>query len=627
MITGMLLREVDRTGRVSFVGFYSGRVRRILPALALTTTVVAVLSIGVVSESARGVTGGTGIAASFFVSNLFLAGRASGYFDPSPVLNPFLHLWSLSVEEQFYFVFPAGLMLLIAAARRRRLHDRAVLVISMAAAAVFSFAISLVTTGHGSGAVDSGAQFAFYMAPARAWEFAVGGLLAAAAVPLARVARPRAAILGYVGAAVVVGGAVGLDGSTPYPGTAALIPVVGTAFMIMAGTAKSRGVPTLLGLRPFTRIGDISYSWYLWHWPMIVFAAALWPGSALAKLMGAGGSLIPALCSYRWLERPIHTDLRWRGRRAVGLAAVCVAVPVASCLALLNSPLPSANAATRALLRASHLRHADHVRRCDLGVPIGQQAGRCTWRVPHAHGTIALVGDSNAGQFTEPIVRAAARLGYDVSVATYPNCPLVEVLVHTPIYTPTSCRSFVDRSVAELVASPPDLVVLGSATPVYLEDGSVTLRDMATGAEAHTPDLKTALWTDGLRRVLRHLHRAGVPVLLIHAVPQWLDWHAGACAVVEVYFSPQSCGTTQSAQTANQFRRRALLAERRAVRTVPGAATVDFFAQLCPTGTCATNRGDRWDYHDGRHLSVVGSIALTSRFVTELRAALGRASR
>ena len=110
--------------------------------------------------------------------------------------------------------------------------------------------------------------------------------------------------------------------------------------------------------------------------------------------------------------------------------------------------------------------------------------------------------------------------------------------------------------------------------------------------------------------------------MVVHTVPQWLDWNGRGCAVVRVYRAPQSCGATQNRTTVNDFRRQALIAERRAVSAVPAASAVDFIAQLCSPTTCATNRGDEWLYRDGRHLSVVGATQLTDHFATAITAAL-----
>ena len=624
VITSLLLRELDRTGTLSFAAFYARRVRRILPALALTTVVVAVGSLGAVSEPIRATTARTGVAASLFVSNIFLYRSPNGYFDAAPTLNPLLHMWSLSVEEQFYFVFPAVLAVGALIARRIRPGSRWALGLVIGAVALVSFAIGLYTTNAGPDPATFNSQFAFYMAPARAWEFAVGALLGVGAIRLARIPRTTAIGFGIIGAALVGIGAFTIDGTTPFPGTAALLPVVGTALLLAAGTATTAGVSGLLGIRPMIWIGDRSYSWYLWHWPIIVFAAALWPGNDRIKLIAAAASLLPAWLSYRWIERPIHTNARWQGRRAFALASACIVVPIVACVALLRAPLPAADAATQSFLTASRTHHADKVRGCNRGLPVSDQPARCTWGVANPKGSIVLLGDSNAGQFTEPVARAANRLGYNFSVATFPTCPFVDLNVRAPKLRTSECRRFVTTTVDELVADPPALVVLASSTPIYLSTDTVTFANPATGTVSSSTAEKSAAWNGGLERVLGQLGRGGIPTLVVHTIPQWLEWDSRDCAVVRVYLSPESCGASQTRGAVAEFRQAALTAEERAVRAVPSSSEIDFVTQLCSATTCSTNRGNVWTYRDGRHLSVRGSLGLTDEFALALRSALSR---
>ena len=235
VITGLLLREVDGTDGISFAAFYARRVRRILPALALTTAVVAIASIGAISQFTRGITARTGIAASLIVSNIYLYRSPNGYFDLDPSRNPLLHMWSLSVEEQFYLVFPALLVGALIVARRTGRDRRTVMALTIAAVASISFVLSVIATNAGPNAGGLNSRFAFYMAPTRAWEFAAGALLGLFAAKLARVPAGVALGAGVAGAGLVAAGALLIDGSTAFPGTAALLPVVGTALLLVAG--------------------------------------------------------------------------------------------------------------------------------------------------------------------------------------------------------------------------------------------------------------------------------------------------------------------------------------------------------------------------------------------------------
>ncbi len=620
VITAMLLRESAATGRFSLTDFYARRVRRIMPASAVTIGVVALVSIGAVNSSSQDVTARTGIAGSLFTANVLLARASNGYFDVVATNNPLLHIWTLSVEEQFYFVLPALMLAGLVAASRLRRDPRRTLGWLIGAVAVGSFFVGWYltnTTGSVPG-ISSPTQFAFYMAPARAWEFAVGALTALGLPWWQRLPSRVAHVLAGAGALLVVLAMFAIDGATPFPGTAALIPVLGTALLIIAGTRVQTGVPALLSLRPLVIIGDASYSWYLWHWPLIVFFVALLPGVGWAAFVGALVSIGPAWISYRFVETPFRHDATVRGRRAVGVATICVAIPVALCLVLLVVPKPSASAATNALLRAK-APHATQSGPCNRGVPYGALPTRCTWAVDDARGEVVLFGDSNAGHFVEPFTAAANALNLDATVTTLPVCPFVDLEVSAAGRPGSAkpCHRWVTRSLEALEDTRPDVVVLAASGPIYLES-TAAFRDPVTGERATSSADKARLWSNGLERVLRRLETAGIRTVVIHTVPQFLTWDSRNCADALVYFAPGRCGVDQSrAQVAN-FRRDSLAADRRAVRAVPGAIAVDFLDDLCDT-RCSTNQGDRWLYRDGRHLSVVGARTLTDRFEAILR--------
>ena len=632
VITAMLLRELTGSGRLSFAGFYARRVRRILPASALAISAVALASVLAINPSAQKLTARTGITGSLFVANIMLARGNTGYFDVAPTSNPLLHIWSLSVEEQFYLAFPALLVIGFILARRRfpNTEPRRVVGAIVGGVAVVSFIVSWYATFHTSTVAGVGinAQLAFYLAPTRAWEFAVGALLAIAVPHINRLPRGLAVWSGIAGAALVGAAAFGLSGTTPFPGTAALLPVSGTALLVVAGTIGTNHVSRALSVRPMTRIGDLSYSWYLWHWPLIVFTSALFPMEDHAAWIGAAISVVPAWLSFKYLETPVRLDTRVRGRRALMVAAVCIIVPALCSFFLLHAPKPSASAATKALLTASAQSHASESHRCNLGVPFAALPPRCSYPVARARGRVVLLGDSNAGHFVEPAGRAANALGYDLVFGTYPDCPFVDLVVSNAIRPASTlrCRTFVAKSLGQLIVEKPDLVLLAASGPLYLTSDTM-FRDPNTGQTATTPAGKAALWSIGLTRVLQRLHDAGIPTVVIHTVPQWKTWDLRSCAEVRVYVAPRSCGSTQSRAEVASFRRRSIAADNRALAAVPGTVGVDFLSDLCPADGCATNRQNLWLYKDGRHLSVAGALQLTNQFEAIMRANVRHAPR
>jgi peptidoglycan/LPS O-acetylase OafA/YrhL len=262
LITGLLIREREKTGKVSFAKFYARRVRRILPAAAVVLLITIPISYSLVTLIQRPDAMQDGASAALSIANIRFA-LTTDYFNPVSY-SPFLHFWSLGVEEQFYLVWPA--LLLVAAWRAPRIGAGAALL----AVVVVSFAASLYMT-------DTNPSWAFYMLPTRAWQLAAGGLLAVGAGSLSRV--PGAfqhvisrilVIAGWAALAALLIDAFTIDSTTiPYPGTAALIPTAAGLLLIASGMER-RGPGVLLRLMPIRFIGKISYSLYLWHWPMLI---------------------------------------------------------------------------------------------------------------------------------------------------------------------------------------------------------------------------------------------------------------------------------------------------------------------------------------------------------------------
>ncbi len=248
LITSLLLREIDRTGRISLPGFWARRARRILPAALVTLAVCAVATIVWVPLNDWPQFFAELRASTAYVQNWRLAATAVDYFAAAAsVHSPVQHFWSLSVEEQFYLVWPV--LLLGACARRWSVG------LVMAALTLLSLGYSIRTTAANPAA-------AYFITPTRAWEFGAGGLLAWAPAR----ARPSA-VLSAAGLGAIVAAAFAYTVETPFPGAAALLPVLGTVAAVRAG-APTRA----LGFAPVQFLGGISYSAYLWHWPLLTLA-------------------------------------------------------------------------------------------------------------------------------------------------------------------------------------------------------------------------------------------------------------------------------------------------------------------------------------------------------------------
>jgi peptidoglycan/LPS O-acetylase OafA/YrhL len=607
VITAMLAAELAETGSIRLQHFYARRVRRLLPALALMLFVVALAGALLSPAVTQETTAGTGIAASLFSANIYLLGLGSGYFEPAATLNPLLHTWTLAVEEQFYLLFPLLLLGGWAYAARRALsHRRGAVFALLALVSLASFLLAVqMSSGADPARPD---ELAFYASPARAWEFGAGALVALAIPWLAGLSAFTARWLGLAGLAAIGLAVFQVRSVWGLSGTDAVLPIMGTCALLAGGVGAARGLSRLLSMRPVTWIGDLSYSWYLWHWPLIVFATAIWsPSLAPAAALLA---LLPAWLSFRFVENPIRFGPRFRGKRSARLAFVCVLIPIAASGGLLGMQQAMASTPTMQTWERSQLLHADVRRGCDFPVPLGDRANRrCTWIVPAARGNIVLIGDSSAGQFTEPVVKAGARARLNVTVATFSGCPLVTLRI-PGMPEASRCLEFANETIAALVRTRPNLVIAAARSPLYIEDSAPTLED-AHGRVARSPDEKARLWQLGLEEIIRRLSSEGIPLVLVHPVPEFPK-AAQSCTTIRILTN--GCSTAVSREEARSRLARAKAAEQAALAVSPRAWALDFEHAVCEGDRCSTSRDGTILYRDGSHLSVDGAIRLADEF-------------
>lgn len=613
VITKMLLGELRGTGRLNFSRFYLRRMRRLLPALGLALATTLVLSILLAPVGAHQVTARTGAGAALLNANSYLAlSGGDGYFGVSSAFNPLLHTWSLSVEEQFYLFFPGLVAGGWALSRRLRFREHVGVGAVLLLITAVSFPLSWLLTTERLDPAGRGAEFAFYLSPSRAWEFAVGGALALTAHRLTKIGARRAVWIAATGLATYVIACALFDDSTQFPGAAALLPVIGTLMLLAAGeSSASNPVSRALGWRPFQRLGDVSYSWYLWHWPAIVFTVSLWPGRSTFALGAALLSLLPAWLSYTFVENPIRFRPNPRTGRTLALGALCIALPLGSALAL-------ESAYRRIRFHDSPLEHlafhADHVRGCSKISSIEPPTGDpCRWPVPSASETAVLVGDSNAGQFTEAFTTAANEMGWDAVVATKDGCAFNRLRVLYQGSENASCRNFVDRIRADLLEMKPQVVVIASASDGYINADTSTFRAIDGSQSFSTIEEKATAWERGLTELISELRSAGIDVVIVHPIPKFPDWNVREMAPLRL-LGPTEWANTAIPRTEALASRAAAVDAEAAAAAASGARTVDVFDALCPGSECSPFDGRTWLYHDGGHISVGASRMLTGVF-------------
>ena len=540
LITGLLLRESSRSGRISVAAFYARRVRRILPAataVVLATTVAAYVLLGFVTGNAVA-TAATWTAV--FAANVYFGLLGNDYLGSQLPPSPLDHMWSLGVEEQFYVVWP--LVLLAAVLTLRPHRRRAGLAATLGVVIATSLAWSVIGT-------QTNATWAYLSPFTRAWELALGALIAVAAPSLARIRDDRilqtVAVLGIV---AIAASSLLLDARTPYPGSAVVVPVLGTALLIGAGCANPRTlVGRALSAAPMQWIGARSYSLYVWHWPVLALAAQ-YAGHALSKTQNAGllaGAVALAALSYSLLENPIRHWSFLADRDgvtlAVGAALIAVTVVLAQVLVATHqgpastpAPRPNPTVASGAEVLAEVVAAqtvtdlpAEAAARLTapdspaLGegfdcVPVDDAGtgatsfGRCAYGDRAGGRVVVAYGDARAMTWSTPLAHLAAENHWQLRIFTLDGCPPVDLHFQSEQSgTPnTACDRFHRAALAAITALRPRLVVTTGMVEPRLADGS---------------DVTPSQWADGVAATYAALAPTGTRFAAIGDLPTWDD--------------------------------------------------------------------------------------------------------
>ncbi|MEU4522169.1 acyltransferase family protein [Amycolatopsis sp. NPDC024027] len=641
LIIGTLTGELRRTGRVGLLNFYARRIRRLLPAatVVLLATVAATVLLVPVSrwpEILREV-----VASALNVQNWVLALFSSDYATATASASPVQHFWSLSVEEQFYLVIPLLLLLSAAIARRSGSRPVAVAFGAITVLTVASLVFSAVYTqiNHGQ---------AYFITPTRMWELGIGGLTAMV-VRQVRVRFAARLALGWLGLGVVLVSAFTFGTHMAFPGWIALLPTLGTAALLVAGTAERPRVgelSPLLGLPPLRYVGDISYSLYLWHWPVVVFLLEEAGAAKLSKrqvLVAAVSSLVLAALSKHLVEdplrrpRPRRGDARPRRRAAYALGA-CMAV-----VTTVAATVPWQIAQHRLdALRADIALDADHPGALALDpahaltvredVPVvpdpsvaakdiasvwhdgcGQydpvafpmKSDKCAYGRAGATKTMVVIGDSHMTQFATALIDIANRAGWRVKFMLHDGCPFSAAApTKTRDADPSRAEPFAEcpaqdkLKIDSMLADKPDLLVTAAMSPEsYLNDLSWAWK---------SPEALTA----GYRSYLEKITAAGIPVAVIRDTPRADD---NVLNCLQRNPAPHSCDKPRS-KAVDAFTDP--LATTAA--TIPGVRVVDLTNWICTADLCPAVVGNVVVYRDN-HLTDTYIRTLA----TPLRQALG----
>ncbi|MGP4111147.1 SGNH hydrolase domain-containing protein [Streptomyces sp. 4N509B] len=622
LITGLLLREAQSTGRVGLLGFYARRARRLLPAAVVVLASVTALAWLLMSPVERSGVYRDVVASALYVVNWRQASEAVAYSELDAEASPVQHFWSLAVEEQFYLLWP---LLVLAVAwwcrggrRRPRRDPRLPLAVVLGSLAVVSFAYAVRFTAERGDA-------AYFTTTARAWELAAGGLLAL--VPAARwqrLGRHVALALGVGGVAALVLAVYGLTEESPFPGPWAALPVAGTAAVIAAGSiTQATPVGWLLATRPMRAVGRVSYSWYLWHWPLVVLATA-WQGRLPSILLLTVVVLawVPAYLTYRLVETPVRRARPLAatgpalalggGCTAVGVALGTVAqaaVPTVALAPLSQTPGAQALASSTAPQRvASALRPLpadatdDRGRAHADGCLVDQESTEvraCVYGDTSSDTTVVLLGDSHALQYSAGLDPVARERGWRLVTLTKSGCTPADVSLYHQQYDRVyeECDTWRAGALERVEELSPALVVTGNraVAPVVSEGRRLNEEDSAEAM------------TEGYAKTLRRLADTGAEVTVIadnpyppRDVPSCVSENLDdltACAF------PTSEGLAYTPVNTD------------AAREVSGVSLIDPTPLLCPEDDlCPAVIGNALVYRNGTHLTSTYTRTLADWF-------------
>lgn len=615
LITTLLVREHQRSGTISLPAFYARRIRRLLPAAAVVLLAIVVLAQLMFSPVRNELLSGDVLSALAYFVNWHLAAQSVDYFAQGFDASPVQHFWSLAVEEQFYVVWPVTMLILATIALRLGRPVRPTLGIAAAVAGIGSLAYSAYFTGESP-------TVAYFSTLTRIWELAFGALLAVLHLP--RVGERAAAALSWLGLAAIVASFLALDESTPFPGVVGVVPALGVVAVLYAGSISQASVPMrMLASAPFQYVGRISYSWYLWHWPFVIFAAAAFgPLTPFQGALAVAASWIPTALTYRYVEQPVRrsTWLTARPRRAVAILAVGSGTTALAALALAavqpQVPLAPSDEVEGALaLRggksvqtsAAALRpdaasaFEDRTKLFDDGcfIKVGEtEQGECAYGDVDSDTTVVLFGDSHGEHYFPALERLALERNWRLVALTKSFCSpaLIDQEHPTRGGEFTDCYEWRENSFARIAAEDPELVVVAGQRDIEpFSDG-----EPLAGAQA-----EEAL-VAGYAETLERLAEAGPEVALVTDLPQ-SDDDIPTC----VSEHPDELGECAFPAPGG----RPLEAE--AVAQVPGARLIDTVGSaVCAAETCRAVIGDAIVYRDRGHL--------TATFAATLAPVIGR---
>ena len=568
LITGLIIREIDKTGRLDLNEFYQRRIKRLLPTSVFVLFITAIVGMFVLPAITRDALGRDLFAAAAYVSNYLFAWWENDYQNLNATPSPFIHYWSLAVEEQFYVVWPIFILFLSRYGKRAIFQGVAIVT-------ALSLLLSIYLT-------QVAPIWAFYSLPTRAWELGFGALLLF--IP-DRYLRNR--FLPWVGAIGIAIATFNFDESTAFPGFNALLPVVATAILIGSIPVWPRFFNDLSNNRLMQWLGAISYPLYLWHWPALVL-----PSSALGRPLQIRErflcillTIVLAHITSKFVEQPLR-HRSFSAKKTYGFFATTTAVSLLAGVAIASTASSVIKVkGTNYSFNLEQVVAKPAVYGDGCHVNYGEvESGDCTYGEKGSATRVVLYGDSHAAQWFPTLEVLAREKGFELISLTKSACPSVDVpRSDQGAYKNSECDKWRENSVKRIQKIKPTAVIL-SSFQYFTEPRGYSSR--------------AQWWNEGQRRLLADLQGSSRNLIYISDTPQPLRDIPNCLASQDV----KDCDTTE--KTPNVI--------------INGFKKIDPTPWLC-TNVCSSIKDGYVVYRDGSHISVQSALALAPLLETALR--------
>ena len=570
LITGLILRELDTTGRLNLSAFYQRRIKRLLPSSVLVLFVTVIVGWLVLPAISRESLGRDFFAAAAYISNYLFAWWENDYQNLNATPSPFIHYWSLAVEEQFYLVWP---ILMISLAR----YGKRVIVVGVSTITVLSLLLSIYQ-------VQTSPIWAFYSLPTRAWELGIGALLLF--IP-SDFFKHR--ILPWFGFIALLISSFYFDETTAFPGINAILPVVATALLI----ATIPVWPPILNVISNNRIGQwlgkISYPLYLWHWPALVL-----PSSALdrplrirERILCIALTIILAHFTNRYIEEPLrHVKIAPKRTYLAAISTTLVSLLLGVAIATSATSIIATKGDNPSTFNLAEVMAKPAVYGDGCHSNYGEtKSGYCTYGDKKSAATIVLYGDSHAAQWFPALEKLAHIRRFKLVSLTKSACPSVDApRPDKGAFKNKDCEKWRENSIARIKSIQPAAVIVSSFAYYSPPSG-------------YSNRLKW--WSDGQIRLLSDLKGAAKYLIYISDTPHPKS-DIPSCLASR---NSSSCDTTQKT----------------AVKVISGFDVINPNPWLC-TSLCPAIKDSIVAYRDGSHISIAMSLHLSAKLESALKA-------